>query len=304
MTRSLFSVVIPTRNRRGLLARALESVRAQSSAPIEVIVVDDGSTDDTLEFLATQADVRVARSAGVGPGAARNAGAALAGGEYLAFLDSDDLWFPWTLAAMADAIEAHGRPAYVAGSFKQFTDEQELAGETVASTQIRGFENYFSTWPAQLVFGAGMVAVRRDAFLKCGGFSTQAINLEDHDLSLKLGLTPGFVQIDRPVTIGWRQHAGGVTRDIRKSAQGCALVVSTEKRGGYPGGSEWSRVRRNIITTHTRAFSIEALRAGYAAEAWSVYRETLAWHLSLGRLRYVAAFPLLMAMRSLKPAAA
>ena len=63
-------------------------------------------------------------------------------------------------------------------------------------------------------------------------------------------------------------------------------------------------MRRNIITTHTRAFSLEALRAGHAAEAWAVYRETLAWHLSLGRLRYVAAFLLLMAMRSLRPAAA
>jgi glycosyltransferase involved in cell wall biosynthesis len=304
MTRSLFSVVIPTRNRRGLLARALQSVRLQSSAPLEVIVVDDGSTDDTLEFLATQADVRVARSPGGGPGAARNTGAELAAGDYLAFLDSDDLWFPWTLAAMADAIEGHGRPAYVAGSFKQFTDERELAGEMRTITQARGFENYFSTWPAQLVFGAGMIAVRRDAFLECGGFSTQAINLEDHDLSLRLGLASGFVQIDRPVTIGWCQHPEGVTRDIHKSAQGCALVVSTEKRGGYPGGSEWSRVRRNIITTHTRAFSLEALRAGHAAEAWAVYRETLAWHLSLGRLRYVAAFPLLMAMRSLKPASA
>jgi glycosyltransferase involved in cell wall biosynthesis len=113
MTRSLFSVVIPTRNRRELLARALKSVRAQSSAPLEVIVVDDGSTDDTLEFLATQADVQVARSPGRGPGAARNAGAGLAAGEYLAFLDSDDLWFPWTLAAMAEAIDTHGRPAYV-----------------------------------------------------------------------------------------------------------------------------------------------------------------------------------------------
>ncbi len=304
MTRSLFSVVIPTRNRRALLARALESVRLQSSAALEVIVVDDGSTDDTLEFLATQADVRVARSPGGGPGAARNAGAELAAGDYLAFLDSDDLWFPWTLAAMADAIEAHRRPAYVAGSFKQFTDQRELAGETRTITETRGFENYFSTWPAQLVFGAGMIAVRRDAFLDCGGFSTQPINLEDHDLALKLGLAPGFVKIDRPVTIGWCQHPGGVTRDVHKSAQGCALVVSTEQRGGYPGGSEWSRVRRNIITTHTRAFSLEALRAGYAAEAWAVYRETLAWHLSLGRLRYVAAFPLLMAMRSLKPAAA
>jgi glycosyltransferase involved in cell wall biosynthesis len=238
MTRSLFSVVIPTRNRRSLLARALRSVRTQSCAPLEVIVVDDGSTDDTLAFLATQADVQVARSAGDGPGAARNAGAGLAAGEYLAFLDSDDLWFPWTLAAMADAIEAHGRPAYLAGSFKQFTDEQELAGETRAITQTRAFENYFSTWPAQLVFGAGMIAVRRDVFLACGGFSSQAINLEDHDLSLKLGLAPGFVQIDRPVTIGWWQHPGGVTRDIHKSAKGCAQVVSTENRGGYTGGSE------------------------------------------------------------------
>ena len=298
MTRSLFSVVIPTRNRRGLLARALASVRVQSSAPREVIVVDDGSTDDTLEFLATQADVRVARSPGGGPGAARNAGAALAAGDYLAFLDSDDLWFPWTLAAMADAIEAHGRPAYVAGSFG-FHRRQRA--------RRRDARHHADAWVRELLFDvAGAAGVRRRhdrRSTRCVCRLRRFLDPGDQPRGSRPvpeARTGARIRADRSAGDDrWCQHPGGVTRDIHKSAQGCALVVATEKRGGYPGGSEWSRVRRNIITTHTRAFSLEALRAGDAAEACGGlsprrWRGTC----RLGRLRYVAAFPLLVAMRS------
>jgi hypothetical protein len=300
-----FSVVIPTRNRRDLLERTLQSVWMQSRPADEVLVVDDASTDDTVAWLDSQGGrLRVLQSGGAGPGAARNTGARAATGDYVAFLDSDDLWFPWTLATLAAAIDLHQQPSYIGSSFRQFADEAELKSESAAVAEVQSFANYFSTWPRQLVIGAGMIVVRRDVFLQCGGFCEEPVNLEDHDLSLKLGLAPGFLHIMRPVTMAWRMHPGGVTRDLGKSARGCELLLSTERRDGYPGGARWASVRRNIITTHTRAFTLEALRAGRTAEAWRVYRATFAWHVALGRLRYLTAFPMMAAARSLQSPAA
>src|SRR5271170_8041344 len=93
-----FSAIIPTYNRRELLQRTLQSVLSQDQVEPEIIVVDDGSTDGTMEMLGTFAPrVQTLRQTNRGPGAARNLGMTHASGDYIAFLDSDDLWFPWTL---------------------------------------------------------------------------------------------------------------------------------------------------------------------------------------------------------------
>lgn len=94
----LVSVIIPTFDREALLPRAVRSVLAQTHATLECIVVDDGSTDRSLEILAPMADaddrLRVFRQANAGVAAARNTGIALGRGEYVALLDSDDEWLP------------------------------------------------------------------------------------------------------------------------------------------------------------------------------------------------------------------
>ena len=111
-----FSVVVPTYNRRSMLERALRSVWAQTCDDYELIVVDDGSTDGTAEFLATLgSDVRTVRQENQGPSAARNAGVALARGTYVVFLDSDDELLPDALACYARAIEMASRPSLVSG---------------------------------------------------------------------------------------------------------------------------------------------------------------------------------------------
>lgn len=287
-----YSVIIPTRDRRELLAGTLESVFAQMHQPAEIIVADDGSSDGTVEFIKSLDDrVRLVQPRRRGPGAARNAGAAVATGDYLAFLDSDDLWLPWSLSAFAETVERNARPALVCGCFRQFVHQDELAGCREMPVEDDSYADYLSVWPRQPIVGASMMVVRREEFLRVGGFVEDPVNLEDHDLSLKLGTARGFVQLRQPVTLGWRLHAGGITRDVEKSVAGCRLLVATEKAAGYPGGAQRSQVRRGIIAGHARSVSLECLRVGQVSSAWRVYRDLLPWHVSLGRWKYLGAFP-------------
>lgn len=103
----LVSILIPTYNRGYILGSAIESVLAQTYRPIEIVVVDDGSTDDTQDVLKRFGDaIRVIRQENQGMAGARNTGLAVARGEYIAFEDSDDFWLPWKLQAQVAFMKA------------------------------------------------------------------------------------------------------------------------------------------------------------------------------------------------------
>lgn len=104
----LFSVIIPTYNRSKQLSSALDSVLAQTCTDYEILVIDDGSTDDTEQVLRAYQDrLTYLRQSNAGISVARNTGIAQAKGAYIAFLDDDDLWYPRKLEVMAQAIAAH-----------------------------------------------------------------------------------------------------------------------------------------------------------------------------------------------------
>src|SRR5207248_1137222 len=106
----------------------------------------DGSTDSTLELLRKADDpVRVFTQSNKGPGAARNLGAEHASGDYLAFLDSDDLWFPWTLEIVAKIIRDHSDPAIISAKLVQFSDENELHGLQNLPVRVERFTDYFAS---------------------------------------------------------------------------------------------------------------------------------------------------------------
>ena len=287
----LFSVIIPTFNRADFLRQTLESVWRQTFTNYEVIVVDDGSTDDTATWLSEVASkVKLITQQNSGPGAARNKGAEQAQGEYLAFLDSDDLWFPWTLETVAELIVKHDRPALISAKLVTFKDPAELESLKRAQTTAEVFSDYFASSDRDCFVGAGMTFVRRDKFFEVGGFSSRQINLEDHDLILKLGTAAGFVRIVDPPTLGWRRHDASTADQSLRSFEGCRHLIENEQRGIYPGGKTRSIARRKIITRHVRPWALTLARTGDWGSAWSLYNSTFVWNLSLNRWRFLLGF--------------
>jgi glycosyltransferase involved in cell wall biosynthesis len=298
MTR--FSVIIPTYNRKDYLLECLETVFAQSYAPYEVIVVDDGSTDGTIESVEKFGrGVHVIQQANSGPGAARNRGASIARGDYLAFLDSDDLWLSWTLATFALMIQQHSNPALLAGKLVDFIDQCELSDIVFQQPVGTSYPDFFSSHAEGHFCGAGMIAVKRDIFQQTGGFAQDRLNAEDHDLALTLGTQDGFVQILNPATVCYRRHADSETTDLGKTFKGLQRLVTKEKTGQYPGGRERGLARKCIIATSVRAVVIGAAKAGKATDAAPLYFTTFWWNLRFGRVAYLAAVPIFAAYKKI-----
>ena len=294
----LFSVVIPTHNRAGFLPETLESVFAQEERDFEILIVDDGSTDGTPEILKRYAGrIEILRQENRGPAAARNLGIARARGEYVAFLDSDDRWFPWTLAVYREAIERNGSPAIIAGTHVDFRSGETPPPTTRAAAEMRVFADYLATARAALWLGTCGVAIRAEALRSVSGFASHAFNAEDSDLWLRLGTQPGFVHIANPAVFAYRRHDASAVASLRKSYLGTMEMIAREKSGGYPGGAARRVERYEILTRHTRPLSVACVLAGLPRETAKIYWSTFAWNLRLGRLRYLAALPWLFLRR-------
>lgn len=290
-----FSVVIPSHNRAELLATALASVWAQTLSDYEVIVSDDGSTDGTLSYLRSLGDrVRVVTQPHAGPGCARNAGVAASRGSYVVFLDSDDVWFPWTLEVLAGVIDNEPSLAIAALSVVQFTDEHRLSTIERQSLRTERYADLFAAARTVFVMGSGSIAVKRELFSAIGGFTPLPVNGEDQDLLLRLGDTPGFVRVVEPVMVAWRRHELAATRDINRSIAGAQFLIDHESAGRYPGGRARATERREILTRIVRPVTFQCLRAGRIHDGFRLYRQTVRWHLGLYRWRYLLGFPIAM----------
>ncbi|HUS24856.1 MAG TPA: glycosyltransferase family A protein [Candidatus Binatia bacterium] len=212
------SVIIPTYNRSAYLRSALQSVFAQTRAPLEVIVVDDGSNDDTAAVLASYGDrVRTHRRAERGgPSAARNDGLDLARGDLIAFLDSDDEWHPDKLAVQVAALAA--ATERVGGVFCTM---QHLEGAGVVSTPaLRAVRPSVKLMCITNVPGSpSAVMIRRDACERLGRFDLQLPPCEDWDLWLRVAMSYGWLGIEQRL-VTYRRHPGQLSSSLQKNFQG------------------------------------------------------------------------------------
>jgi hypothetical protein len=203
------SIVLPTFNRLRFLRLAVESVLVQTFHDWELLIADDGSDEQTRGYLGALSDrrIKVLWLAHCGnPASVRNAALAEAGGQYVAFLDSDDLWFPTKLeiqvAALASdferrwnysgysCIDAHGNP------------RRHPGGTPWRAYEGRIFEQVLS-YQADIV--TATVMVQRELLLAVGGFDVQLPVQEDYDLWLRLALLSDAGVLDRPL-VAMRLH--------------------------------------------------------------------------------------------------
>lgn len=294
-----FSIIIPTFNRGELALAALESVANQRCDDYEVIVVDDGSTDGTYECLRDYKGIKVIQQPNAGPGAARNRGVAAARGRYIAFLDSDDLFFPWSLALYHEIIDSEREPAFLAGRPFQFTDPAEPAAVTEIAAGWQRYGDYLDSSQSWPWFGVSSFVIRTDAFRQAGGFAEKRMNGEDADLALRLGTAAGFIQVQELPTFAYRGHAGNIMAETSLNAIGIEHLVAQEMAGRYPGGPARHQQRREIITRHVRPHALACLESGRLRDGLRLYRQTILWNWRDRRLKFLLAFPLLAATKSL-----
>lgn len=283
------SVIIPTYNRRDLLQATLESVRRNILRDTEILVVDDGSTDDTRDYLQKQEDIRWFPQRNAGPSAARNLGAANAKGTYLAFLDSDDLWFPWTLACYHRVI-AETEAAFIAGKPYRFSDVADLESIAEGPLQTLTFADYLASGDDWRWWGCSSFLVRKEAFKAVGGFNGSHINAEDADFAMRMGTSGPFVQIRQPSTFAYREHASSEMKNVALNVAGATHLLETQLAGAYPGGPTRNFEQWRILSRHLRPVALAGLRQNQRALAWRIYRATLPHHIRTLRLKFILGF--------------
>jgi glycosyltransferase involved in cell wall biosynthesis len=198
----LVSVVIPTYNRAHLVGRAIESVLAQTYAHTEIIIVDDGSTDDTQQTLRSYGRcIRVVIQENSGPSIARNRGIALAQGEIIAFLDSDDIWLPTKLERQVDAMAKADAsvPCCLCNCQVVYKDGSRTSTFNIADT-LPGCATGLWLNPAEVLLTRFVlfnqaVAIRRSVLERVGSFDENLRFGEDYELPLRLALEGPWIII-------------------------------------------------------------------------------------------------------------
>jgi glycosyltransferase involved in cell wall biosynthesis len=241
-----FSILMPVYNRENYVGEAIDSVLAQTFKDFELFAIDDGSSDLTAAVLVSYGTrIKLLQQPNQGPEVARNKAAALAQGEYLVFLDSDDFFFPFALETFDQVIRNFDSPPLVLGSLAFFHEAAGKEPEIPAAHPVKVFkyQDYLSkTRP----LGTNCIVVRKSVFDEVGGMrnsTPQTFYGDDTNLLLKVGTYGPCVVIDQPCTSAYRQHGKNSSRDVKAIADAILQLANTERRGGFSGGKarRWDR---------------------------------------------------------------
>ena len=267
MTR--FSVVIPTYNRAHIIGQALDSVLAQSCQDFEVLVVDDGSTDNTRKILEPYSDrIRYFKQSNSGPAAARNRGITESQGEYIAFLDSDDRWYPDKLTQMDRAIGAHPDAGLFYSDF-QSVDEQRNYLRIERCKHIVG-DGYLQLLLYDFV-GTSTVVVKRECFDACGLFYEQLFGPEDWDMWIRITREFSIIHVPAVLVEHTWQSRGSVLADPR--ALGAPRVVIERALEADPHISHCQRVQMEARLSYGEG--VTYLRHGETRRALTCFSKSI-----------------------------
>lgn len=270
-----YSIVITCCNQHQFIKDAVESALSQGHPSKEVIVVDDGSQDGSLEILKCyEPSIQlISFSTNCGAIAARNRGATAATGEYLIFLDGDDLLTPWALDLYEQLItERH--PAIIVSRVRWFSDSVPKLGEEDWPQKLE-FVEYESLMARDRQHGwqAGVFVFSRQAIQDAGGWTPGIFQMDTMDMAAKLGYSGSTVLVCSTYTLLYRMHADNSIHFVPPFLRSAHLMISKERAGKYPGGPG-KRFERYAFHGGMLFFWVKkGLRAGYYGDSlWLALR--------------------------------
>ncbi len=264
------SVVIPTYDRADRVQEAVDSVLAQTYRDFEIVVVDDGSTDETGRALARYGDrIRYLWQHNRGAGAARNAGIAASGGELIAFLDSDDLYLPQRLEVAVAVLDAH--PSFGAN----YVDARIL--DASGRLWVRSHLERCGSAPSGWIFDAllrrqlltcNTVTVRREAMARSGCFGEECFSGEDTRFFWRLARVCQIIALPQVLVVG--RETRGSRSDFRQGRERHTELLA-----------EWARGEEGFLRTWDDLSGRQKTRL--ARRIWGLHHQRAGLLSKLGR---------------------
>ena len=275
------SAVIPTYNDGRFLGEAIDSVLAQTRPADEIIVVDDGSTDDTPGRIdAYGVRVRRFRQDNAGVSAARNRGIREARGDLVAFLDADDVWHPRKLELHLDAWAAAGDGVGLlcTGSFPwPGGPVPELDGRPGAGPRDVPWAEVAVRNP----FMTSAILASRRILLDLGLLDLDLLGPEDHDLWIRVAEVARAARVDLPLT-GYREVQGSLSKRADTMHRGMIRILRKVDERGMWRGRRLLRRRAHALAFFSSAY-LDRAGGLRGRSPWSMARSFLWWPLPLGR---------------------
>ena len=220
------SIIIPTFNRAQYVCEAIDSVLAQTFKDHEIIVVDDGSTDNTSEVLKIYGDqIRCFSQKNRGLSAARNLGMSLSRGEYIAFLDDDDVWLPEKLEKQVQILDNSPELGFVCSEAYVFNNDKQILEHWKRGRHNQ--ETFESLFEENFV-SVLTVVMRRRCFEEIGDFDESLIFSEDYDYWLRLSLKYKFQYMNIPLA-KYRFHNNQMSKNLDDKMSDCPKIFNKKE---------------------------------------------------------------------------
>lgn len=261
----LFSIVIACHNQRKFVQECVRSALSQEHPSKEVIVVDDASSDGTVDVLRTFGDsiILAALSVNGGACAARNHGVSLAKGKYIVFLDGDDVLMPWTLDVYNRLVETH-HPTLILGKSAIYHGTTPSVSAIGVPREIRYVEYPdFLSKDRPWVYNTSSLVAERAAFNATDGWTPDIFFQDIQDLLNKLGVAGSTILVLAPDTVWYRMHTTNASFKLPAFIKGIYILLKRAKAGVYPGGAECKIKRSAWFGGLIFYWMKEALREGH-----------------------------------------
>ena len=269
------SVVIPAYNHRDYVLATLDSVFAQTFTDYEIIVVNDGSPDDTAAVLRPLVDagrIRYFEQPNAGQGAARNRGVAEARGRYIALLDDDDLWTPDKLARQVDALESNPNAVLAYGGWSRLEPDGTVTPHPDEGCPSGRVYDAFrkQCW----LLSPGQALMRTTAVRSAGGFDPAIWGSDDWDLYLRLAREGEFFY-DPRVCLHYRVHAANASRRAVQHAANHLKVVRRHIGWNVPLLVSHQRAAARYFVPNLLSYAHASRKSGVPREALKAYAYAL-----------------------------